>query len=242
VYIYAFFFVCLAARDMWISQNCVYTGAQKQHVPAMRLVSIDIGIRHLALVEVELGGALPIKRISQVHLVDLTTVPSTGDSCHPDCDLHHSREIGDRLVHCAREHAVMLERAQCILVERQPITGLQSVQMFFHQRFRDKVVLLSPCQMHKFFNLSKSYQHRKVQVVAIMRQICAYVHFDVAAACSGMPRLHDVADAVCFAWWHGYQLKLLRTSPHFSPPLSIYEESGAFPNLARFLRRRTLRT
>jgi len=198
----------------------------------MRVVAVDIGILHMALIDATLGESSPIATLHSVHLVNLTCLPHACVSLE-ECKLHHTKELGDRLAHFKQEYSYLFERADQILVERQPITGLQSVQMFLHQSFREKVQLLSPNSMHKFFNLSRSYQHRKVQVVALMRQICRQVRFDIDAACAEMPRLHDVADAICFAWWQGYQRQSIVESPHFRS-LRI-SDTAAFPKLKRFI-------
>jgi hypothetical protein len=202
----------------------------------MRVVSIDVGIRHLAFVDVTCGKSTPIAILHGVHLVDLCCLSHARVHRHA-CTLHHTKELGDRLAHFKQEYGYIFDRADVVLVERQPITGLQSVQMFFHQSYREKVSLLSPNSMHKFFNLSRSYNHRKVQVVALMKTMCKHLRFDIDKACVGMPRLHDVADALCFAWWWGYRQQKKIESPYFRP-LRIAELQKAFPNLQRFIFRK----
>ena len=228
--IYSFFLLfvaCVAGAWLWeISYK-----TEAQNGANMRVVAVDVGILHLALVDATLGRHV-VDTIHSVHLVNLTTLPHARVAADA-CGLYHTKELGDRLAHFKQEYGHILDRADAVLVERQPITGLQSVQLFFHQTYRHKVHLLSPNSMHKFYNLSRSYQHRKVQVVAIMRNICQQRGFAIEAACASMPRLHDVADALLFAWWFGFQRRV-RASPYFDVPKVV----RPLPHLRAFAARR----
>ena len=193
----------------------------------MRVLAVDVGIVHLALVDATLGAHV-VDAVHSVHLVNLTKLKHTRTK-ECECALPHTKELGDRLAHFLQEYGHLFARADAVLVERQPITGLQSVQMYLHQSYRSKVHLLSPNTMHKFYNMSRSYQHRKVQAVAIMNSICQQRGFDIAAACAGMPRQHDVADALLLAWWFGFQRR-----PNVSPFFNVPRVVRDLPALQKF--------
>lgn len=166
----------------------------------LRVVSVDVGIVHLGLVDAVVEPDGRVAELPLVRLVDLTRLPHRRVS-RCDCKLHHSRELADRLEHFFQEYADVFGAADVVLVERQPITGLQAVQQALFRQYRDKVVLLAPTRMHRHFGLCGHYEGRKRETVAIFRAVTERIPHD-ASCLAAMDRLHDVADAVCLLLYY----------------------------------------
>ena len=166
----------------------------------MRIVSIDIGIVHMGIASAYIDDEGRLANLLRLCLVDLTKLRHKV-VCRRDCKLYHSRELTDRLDHFYQEYHELFESADRILIERQPICGLQAVQQSLLKQFRPKITLIAPVQMHRHFNLNGSYNVRKLETVAIMMSVCKIVPSDVSEFAS-MDRLHDVADAVCLLMYY----------------------------------------
>ena len=171
----------------------------------MRIVAVDIGIIHMAVVEIDIGDAdASWNGVASMRLFDVTRLPHER-VCREKCTLHHTNELCDRMAHFFQETKPVWEDADTILIERQPITGLQAVQLaYLASPWRDKIQLLSPCTMHRFYDIHKlCYEGRKHATCAIMDEVLR-IHGQTqtfAPCLARMSRKHDVADAVCFAWW-----------------------------------------
>jgi hypothetical protein len=117
--------------------------------------------------------------------------------------------------------------------------------MFFHRTYRHKIHLLSPNQMHRFYNLSRSYQHRKVQVVALAKEMCKLLTFETSW--ESLRRQHDVGDALCMLWWFAHARKQSVTrSPYFAQRLCIADEGAppmpSFSHLRHYAQQHRART
>ena len=154
-----------------------------------RLLAVDVGIVHLALVSVDaLQDAV---EVLDVRLVDLTTLP-----CLPGCTLPHSRNIVDRVEHLFAAHGAVFAAADEVLIEAQPLMGLVHVEALIYSRFRGKARMVSPAAMHRHFGLPRGdYDGRKAAAEALAAPFLTGFRAELAA----MARTHDVADAVCMA-------------------------------------------
>ena len=76
------------------------------------------------------------------------------------CKLHHDRCIPDYLDHFIQETSYF-EECDVLLIERQPPVGITNVQDLLFKQFRDKVLLISPNSVHKYFGLNNVYEERK---------------------------------------------------------------------------------
>lgn len=160
-----------------------------------RVVAIDVGIKHMGVAEAVVDRRWRIVALPTLQLVDLTCIPHHRVS-YDECRLHHSRELYDRLSHFYQEHGHLLDRARVVLVERQPIGGLQAVQQSLFGRCRDRVSLVHPARLHRHFGLCGHYHGRKVEVCAIMDRMLRTTPHD-GSVIHSLARRHDVADAVC---------------------------------------------
>ena len=183
-------------------------------------LSIDVGIVHLGLVLLRMTAEFAVEQIVWHQLVDIRRVRHSGIK-EQDCRLGHTSTITDRMAHVYQEHAEMFNRAERILVERQPITGLQAVQESLFAAYRDRMVLVSPNAMHRALKLRGNYEARKVQSVNFARHYFYSISnpiFPAGKALIDAPlevatrfesyldktnkvekRSHDIADAICIA-------------------------------------------
>lgn len=154
----------------------------------IKVLSIDIGIINLGYVYCEIGDDL---NVIECNRVDITHMRHNKTK-HCDCKLHHDFCIPDYLDHFIQEHQNLFDESDVILVERQPIMGLQNLQDFFFIRFRKKIKLISPNAVHKFFKMTKcDYELRKIESVNLtMQYLSQFLTFQ------SNERKHDISDAM----------------------------------------------
>jgi hypothetical protein len=174
-------------------------------------VSFDIGIIHLAYVIIAipdddlLTDPLPIK-ILETECVDVTQLPHNRVD-RKDCQLHHTKEIYDRMTHFWQEYeSRWVEQygpLYKVFLERQPITGITSVESLLFQRYRDKVIQVSPNAMHKYFGINNlDYDQRKEFTVTY-----ATPYLEKFPSFTSLERKHDCADAFLLFI---YQMKMMQ--------------------------------
>ena len=157
---------------------------------AVRVVAIDPGIVNLAWV-VATVSFNPVRMVVMAYGNEDTT----RECVVPGCGLKRSRELWDRLRH-TDEHVIRPHAATAdhVLVERQPPQGLGEVSSFFYSRY-PQTELVHPRSVHKYFGIGGfDYAGRKVMSVKIAQ------NWIPDLSCGGR-RTHDVADAVCIAWY-----------------------------------------
>ncbi len=166
------------------------------------LLAIDVGICHMGLVRGTLNpeGELLMDAFELVNITEMTHNRVSREQC----TLPHTRELYDRLCHFEQEYRdEWIDPADVILIERQPLVGLQSVQDFFFGRYRERAQLLSPNAMHKFFKINHlDYEQRKERTEAIATHLFAsYGREGCEWASKRLERRHDIADAACLMYF-----------------------------------------
>jgi hypothetical protein len=175
----------------------------------MLIVSIDVGILNLAIVLLRSDPASwtdenrkPTLEVLEAWHLDITEMTHESVPEH-ECQLYHTKELSDRVVHVIQEYEPKWTAHGPIdhyLIEQQPLGGLTGIEMIFFQRFRDRITRISPNAMHAFFKLSDDYETRKIQVVQLATPFLrGHKHFDTHE------RKHDCADATCLAAFQIYQ-------------------------------------
>ena len=173
----------------------------------MKILSIDVGIINLGYVFAEIqpiyikyrNSNLKIKynqendfdiNVIECNKIDITNIRhSSVKQC--DCKLHHDRCIPDYLDHFIQEHLHLFDSADIIIVERQPPVGITNVQDLLFKLFRNKVLLISPNSVHKYFKLSKDYDIRKIESEDIAKKyLSEFINFN------NNIRKHDISDAM----------------------------------------------
>lgn len=168
----------------------------------MRIVSFDVGINNLAYAVVDCSEDFELEEVVACDNVDIKFFEHRVVSWR-ECQLEHGNSATDRVNHFLQEHPEF-EQCQTVLIERQPIHGITSVEQLLYSHFRSKAFLVSPNAMHKHFRINHlDYDGRKVRTVEIAGDLLRrFDHFEV------MQRKHDIADAVCLLmFWLSCQVK-----------------------------------
>jgi len=186
----------------------------------MKILSIDVGIINLGYVFAEIHSVyikyrnLSLKtkynqendfniNVIECNKVDITNIRhSSVKQC--DCKLHHDRCIPDYIDHFIQEHIHLFESADMILIERQPPVGITNVQDLLFKLFRNKVLLISPNSVHKYFKLSKDYDIRKIESEDIAKKYLSnFTNFN------NNIRKHDISDAMLMIIYY-YKLNKIK--------------------------------
>ena len=183
----------------------------------MIIISIDVGYHNMALVESHLDEDY-VPQIKEAFAVDITKIPHRKlNRCN--CKLEHTSEVADYMAHFFQEYGEYLDRADLVLVERQPPTGLTQIETLILYLYRSKTVLVSPNSMHAHFHIGHlEYDRRKEETVKIAER---YVDELVG-------RKHDVADAVCLMLFHTHHMreKARMKKIDRNLPFSMYKYEG----------------
>ena len=153
----------------------------------LKILSIDIGIINLGYVYAEVGDKL---NVLECNRVDITNMRHKLIS-HCDCKLHHDNCMPDYIDHFIQEHT-FFENCDLILIERQPPVGITNVQDLIFSKFRNKVKLVSPNTIHKFFKMTKgNYDLRKNESLNL-----SYEFLNDFKSYQFHERKHDMSDAM----------------------------------------------
>ena len=121
-----------------------------------------------------------------------------------ECPELHVRCItqmnSDRLQHWKQEHGYILDRADHVAIERQPITGLQCIQAFLFSTWREKAFMVHPRTLHKYMGCGiLDYDGRKRYMEQNAAATCKALGVDWEKCTARFARSHDVADALAIA-------------------------------------------
>jgi len=169
----------------------------------MKILSIDVGILHLAMVGVNLGSDYlkrpEIINNSEITLCELINITDLVYYCDDkECELYHDKIICDYMMHLFKKFKKEYEEADCILIERQPLVGLVAVQELIMREYRNKAHLVSPCAMLNYFGiLQYTYEERKVHTEKFARKYLE--NFDNYKYTE---RKHDLADSLCILYYY----------------------------------------
>jgi hypothetical protein len=205
----------------------------------MFVLSIDVGLIHLGLSFADVNDDGTLLEIFWVDLIDITTYThrKSGKISREsqECPLYHTRTISDWVDHFIHENKPFFEEADVILVERQPPNGLTAVEQLIFSKFRAKTHLISPRNVHSYFNLTSfDYDQRKVYSEKIAsRHIPDYL----ADQMTMYDRFHDIADSVCILiYWCNKRKKAHDIDERRRRHFGIFHEDGltTFEKLERF--------
>jgi hypothetical protein len=167
------------------------------------VLSIDIGIKHLALVLSNINEKYEFENIVWFDLVDITIF-----KCKPGCAFFHTSTFADWIRHFIDNYEFILTKADRILIERQPPQGLTVVEQLLFGCFREKSILIAPNSVHKFFGIGHfDYEQRKIASVNLTKN---YFTHQLLTQLNGNVRKHDIADAMLFTiFWIRKQKDLM---------------------------------
>ena len=181
----------------------------------LKVLSIDVGITNLGYVYsiFDLNNEINTLKLEFIKTnndfieiiscdrVDITNIKHSKVSLC-DCKLHHDYCIPDYIDHFIQENQEMFSEADYVIIERQPPTGITNVQDLLFSKFRNKVHLISPNKIHKYFNMSKDYSIRKKESETISEYyLSKFKKF------TNNHRKHDISDAMLMLIYF-YSLKL----------------------------------
>jgi len=170
----------------------------------MIIGAIDVGIINLALVVYD----TTYQQFS-MYLVDITR------KCPPMCPLQfHTKSITDRMHHFLYRYCDIIDTCDTLLIEQQPLCGLQGVEVALCTRWRAKIVMVSPRSMHKHFNIGNLTRlGRKCATTTIaIKELESVGHPNPMGK---LVRKHDVADAICMIIFY-LSTSFTKTSTYFS--------------------------
>lgn len=169
---------------------------------ANAIYSIDIGVKHLGFAMSLVDEDWNLMEICWIDLIDITDFRH--NRVHKkDCKLHHDKTFCDWLEHVFQEEEDFFEKADYILLERQPPPqGFVVVEQLIFAAFRHKAILVHPASVHKFFNIGEyDYEGRK----EMSEKIAKYKLKDSPHLLEQLgfyDRQHDICDAICMAlYW-----------------------------------------
>lgn len=174
------------------------------------ILSIDIGIKHLALILVECTDEYIYEDIIWFDLIDITKFQHLDAESKKTCHLYHTKTIADWLSHVMYLHSELFDMVDHVLIERQPPQGHTSVEQLLFFKYREKSVLMSPRSIHKFFgwSITVDYNQRKEKSVEILKyRLCNSTRPWLLNELNRFERQHDISDAflqVVFFLHHKY--------------------------------------
>lgn len=169
----------------------------------MFILSIDVGIIHLALVAIELESDY-LKRdeiiieeeLTTCELIDITELIVECNDVN--CELYHDKIICDYVTHLFKKYRELFDKSNEILIERQPFGGISSVQELIMKEYRNKTKLISPTAMLNFFGiLHIPYDERKKYTEKI-----ATKYLEKFKTFTFNERNHDMADCLCILLYY----------------------------------------
>jgi hypothetical protein len=166
----------------------------------MYILSIDVGIINLGIVGGNFDETFKLHNNS-IDFCKLINITQCTDNCNSTtCTLHHDSCITDHMKHVFQKYSQQFNRAQLILVERQPLQGIMAVQELILCHFRNKTKLISPNSMHAHFGINVcDYDKRKEYVVKL-----ATPYLNNFKEFTFNTRKHDMADALCILMFYMY--------------------------------------
>ena len=154
----------------------------------MIFVGVDIGYYNLGLVQCQTE---PFE-VTWARKIDITRYThDTIPFC--ECQLHHTHEMGDYVLHFIQEHRWIFDSADKIFIERQPPGGFGAIETLLFVTFREKVEVINPNSLHKHFMIGHlDYDRRKEETIKIATPFAGHLQ-----TFNDTHRKHDMADAIC---------------------------------------------
>ena len=151
----------------------------------MYIISIDIGLKNLGLVGMRHGNVNLCKKLDIKAMCEYCNIK--------DCNLYHNLCMSDYVSHFIKRYQRYLNNADVILIERQPPTGFISIQELIVFQYRDKIKMISPNAMHKYFDITHYDYERRKKFVTQYAEKALKMFPDFKRN----RRKHDVSDAYC---------------------------------------------
>lgn len=217
----------------------------------MKILSIDIGIVNLGYVfaeisfqEIEKSSKYKNLELNSYYLLNKETIKNNIHiiKCNRvditkvkhlkikkcECKLYHDNCIPDYLDHFIQENQDIFDLADKILIERQPPIGITNVQDLLFTKFRDRVELISPNSVHKYFKMSKNYDERKISSEKTsLDYLSEFMDF------KNNMRKHDMSDAMLIIIYY-YKIsvdKLIKETDYTNDAISLEFEKFRYKHI-----------
>lgn len=180
------------------------------------VVAIDIGIIHLGMVWAHVDpNILKLDMVQGCALINLVKICDlyhkklrNSGGAVATCSLqHHSNMLTDRMEHFFLMYHHILDASDFIFVEQQPPQGHTAVEQLFVNKYRHKIIMISPRSLHRYFSmhLLGDYEKRKIKSQELASQ------FEMSTECkvefdrlvkestneyNSEERVHDICDAM----------------------------------------------
>lgn len=165
----------------------------------MIVTSIDVGLINLGIVSAYVSTkTFRISKIRHCELVNLTSLPKycKREKCPFNKGKHNT--VSHYLWHLFKKQKRLFDTSDVILVERQPSVGFTNVEQVIQFKYPEKVVLIHPRSMHKFFEIGQlDYEERKSATTKI-----AWKFLSNTKGFGKYARKHDMSDALCMILFH----------------------------------------
>lgn len=165
------------------------------------VLGIDIGIHNLGLSLSLCNDDFTLYSVEWITLLNITEYKHNTISIN-NCTLPHTKTLCDWINHIFQEYNIFFQKADYILIERQPIHGIVGLEQLIFAKYRHKAHLIHPSSMHKHFHIGHmEYDQRKKRTIAIARKKLSpslLFEFD------SLERNHDIGDSICLTiyWLH----------------------------------------
>ena len=158
------------------------------------VLSIDVGVIHLGISVSILNHDYTLKEVIWVDNIDITSYQHR--SCSPkECKLYHTKMFSDWIEHMCQENQIFFDRADYILIEKQPPLGFVVVEQLLFSKYRNKTIIISPRSVHKYLNIgSFDYEIRKQLSDKIADRVLPLHLLDQTMM---YDRKHDISDSIC---------------------------------------------
>ena len=168
----------------------------------MKVLSIDVGIINLGYVYIETEDFVKFN-VLEVNRFDITYFTHEIISIQ-ECKLNHDYCLVDYVNHFLQEKKEIFDATDVLLIERQPPGGITSVQDLIMNSYRNKSILVSPNEVHKFHYMRHlNYDQRKERSVEIAKK-----HLSLFKTFNSRVRKHDMADALLMLLMYLHKLKI----------------------------------
>jgi len=193
----------------------------------MYIISIDIGFEHFAIIGANVSEYYKLEDVTLCKLINIKNLML--ECSDTDCELKHTLCISDYMAHLFKMYHDFFEKANTILIERQPPQGFVAVQELILFKYRDKAILVSPNSMHKHFSMSKVQKLRKMFTEKFSKErLQSFPDY------SNNERKHDMGDAYCLLVYYLSELRSGIVSIEVAvPPLTPVAPVGPNPSTAQ---------
>jgi hypothetical protein len=162
----------------------------------VKFAGVDPGFRHLAVASIDVD--VRTMRIVSDRCVLVDAVKAQEQCTDTKCV--HTKTTSSRLRHVYAKLDNIVNKAEAIYIERQPLTGMTDIEQLLFDRWRGNSVLINSRRMRKSLDCwTDDYDDRKVLALQRAEQL-RRVYMDSEPPWVLGDRNHDAAEAWLYAY------------------------------------------